>query len=659
MNINNQPLKNSKRQRLFDLMKTTKDVYIPTISNTISQLATEATNKAINYTDGILTDQDNTSNKVINTDVKGGNIILYPHFTRISDDKYFTQVHGWVYSTEGSLRKKKLILSLARQIAKVGKVDDGVTSSQLEEQFNNLTASYNDNSETSSIVSNGQDFNPSTPLNRRETSSSFYSDTSTISSMDSDSDEILKERIGNFVNRSLGNTELTVYVGGNTRDEIEALQIITDNNGNFNTDVKTDFKPTYLQVALTLDEKVFVFKETIFAGESKYAIISDIDDTIKKTGVCGDKRAIFRNTFVSDMSNWQVPGAAECYRKFNNDHKMAIFYVSNSPYQLFSNLIKFFEYYKFPAGSIYLKKYTGNIINSFWEPSYTRKKASLERIFTHYSSKKFFLIGDTSEQDLEAFLDITRVYPNNVGGIFLRVADDSMSIDTYNMILGVLSDKSPHLSHPDLKQKIAQFHSNNGDLIDLDSFEDDNHIITGEHFQEVKEESEAKTNEIYKENENLEHGDTDFFVESEISSSPSKVESPKRKAPPTIPKKPDFLKSDGPPSSNESSILNNAPPLPQRPITAPPPPPPRSHFNPLRSPKKPTTPNSSNNNSHYKTVDGISFTPFTEEANDEWLGRILTALILLRKIGHDDIKLNLFTDFKQVEDRINVLMKSI
>lgn len=638
------PKGGSKRQRIFDLMKTTKDVYIPSLSNTISQLANEATSKAIRYTE----DPEYANTR----DLKGANIVLYPHFTRFDGDNYFTQVHGWVYSTEGSQRKKKLVMTLARQLAKSNNnASSDMTAGQLDEQLNSIQEGSS-TSETSSFVSTDQDsadisFNPP---RRTATGSSNGSVNSSFTSTRSETDEVLKERIAAFVNRSLGNLELTVGVGGAKRDELKVLNIFTDTNGNFNIDVETDFKPTYTQVAVTLDEKIFVFNDTIFPGKSDYAIISDIDDTIKKTGVCLDKRSIFRNTFADHMSNWEIPGAAENYRYFEQEHGLSFFYVSNSPYQLFTNLSKFFELFQFPKGSMYLKKYTGNILNSFLEPSHTRKKAPLERILSHFGDKKFFLIGDTSEQDLEAYVDTARLHPDKIQGIYLRVAEGSMSTETLKLLLDILNKKSISLetTSDEFRAMYNEFNDADQPLIDLDS-DLQNANLSDSQLNEIAERSKIESERILNDKSDLEKGaEGEFFSNNDrkppVPPKPRSLSPSHQKPPPRIPKKPDFLKAQAlsnPASSNtppqpisRPGSSDTAPPLPRRPIPTPPRPRERT----------PLTVNSPT------TINSNRSIGFDEEANEEWISRILTSLIVLRKVG--DINLKLFVNFDEIHNDI-------
>lgn len=700
----NDPYKiSSKRQRFFDIVKTAKETYIPTIQSTVTQLASEAKNKAINYTESFQQSQYASRDlqqqqqryqqqdqqlqqqpPEYNCDVRGAEILIYPHFTRHNSNEdyssYFTQVHGLVYSAEGGTRKKRFFLGLARQLAKVPKngVMEPISAYEAKlDTFNTSVAEFDD-----SVRESGSNSRPATSNslnnNTNNNNNDISDDSSSIgSTLSADSDEVLKERIAAFFHRVMGNTELTVAVAGSEKDQLEVQHVITDANGNFNLDVKTQFKPSFIQVAISLDEKIFAQRDCFFAGSSRWGIISDIDDTIKRTGVCGDKRSLFRNCFSDDITTWEIPGAAACYSNFSRNFQMPVFYVSNSPYQLFANLNKFFSYFEFPEGSMYLKKYSGNFLGTMWEPSHARKRVALERIIRHYGDKRFFLIGDSGEQDLEAYTDLAKSYPENVAGVFIRIADSSMSQETYFQIQDILNKKNPAQRRGG---KIVQYYNNNGDLIDLyDDQQQQQHqhqFSNNMNLLDLEKQAERKSNEILSSHLSMENGDTSsFFGESrKLLAQGQQQHPPKRKPPPPeIPPKPEHLRTTAPSIPIKSEYLRSKsptmtpPPLPQRPI--PTPPPPRSINN---TPASSSFPRSAGSFPHYRnappsSLDSlnvgqmIKMIPYTEEKHEDWLSRVMTSAVILGKLQQEEnhIRLMFFKSFEEVERGIYEVLEEI
>lgn len=127
------------------------------------------------------------------------------------------------------------------------------------------------------------------------------------------------------------------------------------------------------------------------------SIISDIDDTIKETDVVAGARIILRNTFLKEMTD--VPGMAEVYKNWWKQGA-AIHYVSNSPWQLIPSLLEFFHTHKFPPGSAHLRLHDSVLKTYFMTPGENKRK-SIREILMDFPGRKFILVGDSGEIDME------------------------------------------------------------------------------------------------------------------------------------------------------------------------------------------------------------------------------------------------------------------
>jgi hypothetical protein len=127
------------------------------------------------------------------------------------------------------------------------------------------------------------------------------------------------------------------------------------------------------------------------------SVISDIDDTIKETEVTAGTRVVLRNTFLKDMQ--EVPGMASVYNSWWKQG--AVFhYVSNSPWQLIPTLLEFFESHKFPRGSAHLRLHD-SVLKAYFTPQAEHKLRSIRGIMRDFPQRKFILIGDSGEVDME------------------------------------------------------------------------------------------------------------------------------------------------------------------------------------------------------------------------------------------------------------------
>jgi len=132
------------------------------------------------------------------------------------------------------------------------------------------------------------------------------------------------------------------------------------------------------------------------------SVISDIDDTIKETNVTAGARVILRNTFLRAMQ--EVPGMATVYKRWW-ERGAAFHYVSNSPWQLIPSLLEFFHTHMFPPGSAHLRLHDSMLKTYFARtPPGEHKRRSIRELLMDFPERKFILIGDSGEIDMEMYV---------------------------------------------------------------------------------------------------------------------------------------------------------------------------------------------------------------------------------------------------------------
>ena len=179
------------------------------------------------------------------------------------------------------------------------------------------------------------------------------------------------------------------------------------------------------------------------------AVISDIDDTIIETGITGNFRAIMRNwqRVVAQLPDERllVPGADVFYgalgggRVVREDEvhtgdRLAathhpFFYVSSSPWNLFSYLVAFQKSRNLPLGPIMLRDWGLNR-ETFGSSSHgAHKGAAIADILDTYPDLRFALIGDDTQGDLPAFARAVADHPGQVRAVFIRRAGDPFTAE--------------------------------------------------------------------------------------------------------------------------------------------------------------------------------------------------------------------------------------
>ncbi|KAF2724069.1 hypothetical protein K431DRAFT_310409 [Polychaeton citri CBS 116435] len=224
----------------------------------------------------------------------------------------------------------------------------------------------------------------------------------------------LLARLKPFMANPLASTAISAFF---YNDSVSRQKTVyTDASGHFNLRAALDFVPTHVRILA--GENLSATEEVHITEPHGVSLISDIDDTVKHSAITMGPREIFRNAFTRDLSELTVKGVKEWYHKMH-DMGVKIHYVSNSPWQMYPIITSFFSLAGLPKGSFHLKQYSG-MLQGIFEPVAERKKSNLDRIMRDFPDRKFILVGDSGEADLEVYTDVALENPKKILGIFIR-----------------------------------------------------------------------------------------------------------------------------------------------------------------------------------------------------------------------------------------------
>ena len=159
--------------------------------------------------------------------------------------------------------------------------------------------------------------------------------------------------------------------------------------------------------------------------KSRFGVISDIDDTILHTGVTSflKWRVLKNSLFHHAYKRISFKGSPEFYRKLHSGKKgneqNPIFYLSNSPWNLYQYLKLFLEINDFPKGPILLRDFRTPFDRTV-KPEKPHKQKEIINILKTYPHLKFILIGDSGEHDPAIYTEIAAQYPDRILAIYLR-----------------------------------------------------------------------------------------------------------------------------------------------------------------------------------------------------------------------------------------------
>ncbi|KAH6618585.1 hypothetical protein C7974DRAFT_465258 [Boeremia exigua] len=224
----------------------------------------------------------------------------------------------------------------------------------------------------------------------------------------------LMARLRHFLAMPMANTPISVFF---YNDKISKQRTIyTNTAGHFSMTAALDFVPTHVRILAS--EQLSATEEVLVTDSTGISVISDIDDTIKHSAISSGAREIFRNVFIRDLSDLTIDGVKEWYNKMS-EQGVKFHYVSNSPWQLYPVISAYFSMAGLPPGSFHLKQYSG-MMQGIFEPVAERKKVTLDKIARDFPERRFMLIGDSGEADLEVYTDFVLENPGRVAAVFIR-----------------------------------------------------------------------------------------------------------------------------------------------------------------------------------------------------------------------------------------------
>lgn len=247
----------------------------------------------------------------------------------------------------------------------------------------------------------------------------------------------LMARLKPFLTTPLASTPLTVFF---YNEQASRSRTITTNEaGHFSLRAPLDFVPSHVRVLAS--DKLSATEEVRITEPKGISMISDIDDTIKHSGIGNGARDIFRNAFIRDLGDLTIDGVKEWYSTMA-DLGVQFHYVSNSPWQLYPVLLSYFALAGLPKGSFHLKQYTG-MLQGIFEPVAERKKGTLDKILADFPERRFILAGDSGEADLELYTDVMLANPGRIIGVFIRDVTTAKATGFFNSAVRSQGSRSP------------------------------------------------------------------------------------------------------------------------------------------------------------------------------------------------------------------------
>ncbi len=228
-------------------------------------------------------------------------------------------------------------------------------------------------------------------------------------------------------------------------DEIVGAQVALTCAGT-RTDVTTDAEGYYdaslviprghdVPARVTAEHDIagthLVSTHRIFAAtpQSQFMIISDLDDTVIHTGLTQLLLAAQLTFLHNAKTRKPLLGAAALYRALHgggSGHaENPLFYVSDSPWNLFDLLDDFLELNDIPPGPLLLRDL--GLENLFGHSEH--KLNSIRTLLRTFPKLSVVLIGDSGQKDTKVYGQIVDEFPGRVPAVFIRDVDPDHDSD--------------------------------------------------------------------------------------------------------------------------------------------------------------------------------------------------------------------------------------
>ncbi|PHI21070.1 hypothetical protein CEQ90_05160 [Lewinellaceae bacterium SD302] len=167
------------------------------------------------------------------------------------------------------------------------------------------------------------------------------------------------------------------------------------------------------------------YADVLLPQGGEFGIISDIDDTVLQTDVTSRfKLKTMWHTILKNAGNRRAfEQVADFYqalhRGADNEGENPIFYLSNSPWNLYDLLTDFLSINQLPKGPVLLRDF-GLPYEDKPEEYQGHKTEMLRQILRTYPEMKFILLGDSGEHDTDIYLAAAREFPEQIQQIYIR-----------------------------------------------------------------------------------------------------------------------------------------------------------------------------------------------------------------------------------------------
>jgi phosphatidate phosphatase APP1 len=158
----------------------------------------------------------------------------------------------------------------------------------------------------------------------------------------------------------------------------------------------------------------------VIAPDTKFGIVSDIDDTVMVTALPRPFLALWNTFVLSERARMATPGMAVLLDRLTVEHPDApVIYLSTGPWNAAPTLARFLTRNMYPAGPLLLTDW-GLTQDRWFRSGQEHKRRNLERLAAEFPHMRWLLIGDNGQHDEQIYSQFTQHNADKVAAIAIR-----------------------------------------------------------------------------------------------------------------------------------------------------------------------------------------------------------------------------------------------
>ncbi|MEO6227819.1 MAG: phosphatase domain-containing protein [Thermomonas sp.] len=220
-------------------------------------------------------------------------------------------------------------------------------------------------------------------------------------------------------------------VGLRVRYRDATAETVTDSEGYYKISLPNPARITgelWENANITLDDGSLPTSQPVLqvSPSAQFGVISDIDDTVLQSSILDWKTAAQLAFLHNARTRKPLLGVAELYRALQSgtdgDVRNPIFYVSNSPWNLYDLLEDFFELNAIPVGPMLMRRmgvHKGETLGG----GSGHKVERVRMLVQHFPLLRWVLLGDSGQADAETYSQVAREFGDRILAIYIRDVD--------------------------------------------------------------------------------------------------------------------------------------------------------------------------------------------------------------------------------------------